>query len=180
MKRFLYVGRLLYYKGIEDLIRAVGKVSEGGRQIRLDIVGNGQDLYESYLRQLVHQLELGAYVKFYGWRSNTEVMKLMSKATALVVPSWREAFGLVALEAMTIGTPLIVSRVGGLKELVSPTCALTFEAGNIDQLSKVLIKALNSPSLLQIHSKRALKRAKAYEWEELAPKYLNLIKNTKI
>ncbi len=175
--QFLYVGRLLDYKGLEDLIRAVSRVNQSGRQIHLDIVGKGPERYEKYLRQRVLSLELGACVKFHGWESNSEVRQRMAQATALVIPSRREAFGLVALEGMAIGTPLIVSRAGGLAELVPPECALTFEAGNINQLSEALMSALDNPSLLNLLSERAQVRALSFEWGQLAPRYLKLLEN---
>lgn len=173
--RFLYVGRLLDYKGIEDLIQAVGRVSQNGRQISLDIVGKGTVRYEKYLRQMVDSMELGAAVQFYGWRPRSEVMQRIAQAKALVVPSWREAFDLAALEGMAIGTPLIASNAGGLAELVPSGCALTFEAGNIDQLSEALMTALDNPSLLQLISARAQERALSFAWDQLAPRYLKLL-----
>jgi glycogen(starch) synthase len=175
--RFLYVGRLLDYKGVEDLIKAVGKVSYSGRQIYLDTVGNGSHLYEKYLRGLVHSMKLGTCVQFHGRTPNSEAMQRMAQAKALIVPSWREAFGFVALEGMAIGTPLIASRAGGLAELVSSECALTFETGNIDQLSEALMMALDNPSLLQLLSERAKKRALSFEWGQLAPRYLKLLES---
>lgn len=178
--RFLYVGRLLDYKGLEDLIMAVAKVSQNGSRIRLDIVGKGPERYERYLRQRVLSLELGDCVQFHGWKSNSEVRQRMAKATALVIPSRREAFGLVALEGMAIGTPLIVSRAGGLVELVPSECALTFEVGNINQLSEALITALDNPLLLKLLSEMAQVRGLSYEWGQLAPRYLKLLESMNI
>lgn len=177
---FLYVGRLLGYKGLEDLIKAIDIVSQSGRHIHLDIVGKGPDLYEKYLRRLVYSMKLGACVQFHGWRPSSEVRQRMAQATGLVVPSRREAFGLVALEGMAIGTPLIVSKTGGLAELVSSACALTFETGNVKQLSEALMTAHDDPSLLRLLSVRARDRALTFEWSQLAPRYLNLLESMKL
>lgn len=175
--RFLYVGRLLDYKGLEDLIKAVDRVYKSGRKISLDIVGKGPGQYEKYLKQLVSSLELEDSIQFHGWQPSSEVRQRMAHAAALIVPSWREAFGFVALEGMAIGTPLISSRAGGLAEIVSPSCSLTFEAGNINQLSEALMTAIDNPSLLKLFSERARERALPYEWDQLAPQYLNLLEN---
>lgn len=172
---FLYVGRLLEYKGIEDLIKAVSSIDRSGRQIRLNIVGQGTDSYERFLRQLVMKLKLGACARFHGRITDLEVRRWMAHATSLVVPSRREAYGLVALEGMAIGTPIIASNAGGLAEVVSNTCALTFEAGNIAQLAGALASALDNPSLLQIFATRGRERALTYEWGYLAPRYLALV-----
>ena len=170
-KAFLYVGRLLAYKGIEDLIKAISLLQTSGRQIPLNIVGKGADCYEAHLRQLVQSKNLGTCVKFLGWKPNSEVRQLMACATCLVVPSRREAFGLVALEGMTIGAPLITSRAGGLAELVSNSCALTFEAGNVKQLAVALRTAADNPSLLRFLADRGRDRALMFEWGQLAPRY---------
>ncbi|HEY8911159.1 MAG TPA: glycosyltransferase family 4 protein [Desulfosporosinus sp.] len=169
---FVYVGRLLDYKGIEDLIRAMSLIRQRGRQIHLNIIGKGQDHYEAYLRKLVQSKRLGAWVKFHGWIPSPEVRGWMARAAGLVVPSRREAYGMVALEGMAIGTPLIASRAGGLAELVSNDCALTFEAGNVKQLSEALITAYNNPSLLQSLAARGREQALTFEWGQLGPRYL--------
>ncbi|WP_242833743.1 glycosyltransferase family 4 protein [Desulfosporosinus sp. OT] len=174
---FLYVGRLIDYKGIEDLILAMSLIRQSGRQIRLNIVGKAPDsYYETYLRKLVQSKKLGAWVKFHGWIPSSEVRRWMERAACLIVPSRREAYGLVALEGMAIGIPLIASRVGGLAELVSHDCALTFEAGNVAQLSQVLMTAFDNPSHLRSLSKRGHDLALTYEWGRLAPRYSMILK----
>ncbi|MDA8228420.1 MAG: glycosyltransferase family 4 protein [Desulfitobacterium hafniense] len=172
--RFLYVGRLLDYKGIEDLIKAVFYVKQTGRQIYLDIVGSGDPAYEARLKLLVQSMRLSSQVRFFGWISGSEVLQLMERAAALVVPSHRESFGLVALEGMAIGVPLIASKAGGLAELVDSSCALTFEPGSIQALSSRLSMAVDNPSILPGLARRARERALAFDWKRLAPRYLQL------
>lgn len=173
---FLYVGRLLDYKGIEDLIKAVSVLKQSGRQIHLNIVGKGSDSYVGFLKQLVQSLKLGASVQFHGWMTSSEVRRWMANATSLVVPSRREAYGLVALEGMSIGTPIIASNAGGLAEAVSNACALTFEAGNMAQLAGVLASALDNPLLMQSLAAKGRERALTYEWGQFASRYLALLK----
>ena len=172
---FVYVGRLLDYKGIKDLIKAVSVLQQSGRQIQLNIIGKGTDSYEGFLRELVLKLKLGACVRFYGRTTDSEVRRWMSQATSLIVPSRREAYGLVALEGMAIGTPIIASNAGGLAEVVSNACALTFEAGNIAQLAGILASALDNPLLMQSLAAKGRERALTYEWGHLAPRYLALL-----
>ncbi|WP_197079501.1 glycosyltransferase family 4 protein [Desulfosporosinus sp. I2] len=179
MNEFLYVGRLLNYKGIEDLIHAVSIIQQSGRQIHLNIVGKGTESYEGHLKQLIQSLKLGTCVQLHGRKSSSEVRKWMGRATSLVVPSRREAYGMVALEGMVIGTPIIASNAGGLAEVVSNSCALTFEAGNIRQLSEALSRVLNNPSLLQSLSARGRERALMFEWTRLAPSYRALLEGVR-
>lgn len=178
---FLYVGRLIDYKGIEDLIQAMSSIRQSGRQIHLNIVGKAPDFYyETYLRKLVQSKKLGAWVKFHGWIPSSEVRRWMERAACLIVPSRREAYGLVALEGMAIGTPLIASRAGGLAELVSQNCALTYEAGNVTQLSQALMTAFDNPSLLRSLAKRGHDHALTYEWGRLAPRYLKVLEQMRL
>ncbi|MDR3601828.1 MAG: glycosyltransferase family 4 protein [Desulfosporosinus sp.] len=172
---FLYVGRLIDYKGVEDLIQAMSLIRQSGRRIHLNIVGKGPDYYEAYLRKLVRSKKLGTWVTFHGWISSSEVRRWMERSACLVVPSRREAYGLVALEGMAIGTPLIVSRVGGLAELVSHDCALNFDAGNVTQLSQVLMTAYDNPSFLRFCAQKGREKALALEWGQLATRYLTIL-----
>jgi len=177
--QFLYVGRLLDYKGIEDLIHAVSIRHQSGRRIHLNIVGKGTDSYEGFLKQLVRSLHLEAYVHFHGRIPSSEVWRWMARSTALVIPSRREAYGLVALEGMAIGTPIIASNAGGLAEVVPNTCALTFEAGNVAQLSEALASILDSPLLQKSLSIRGRQNALRFEWSQLAPRYLALLESVR-
>ena len=177
-KEFLYVGRLLDYKGIEDLIQAMSLIRQSGQQIHLNIIGKGSDYYEAYLRKLVQSKKLGSLVKFHGWKSSSEVRQLMERAVCLVVPSRREAYGMVALEGMAIGTPLIASSSGGLAELVFNDCALIFELGNVKQLSEALMTALDKPALLRSLATRGRERALTLEWGQLAERYKTILEQT--
>lgn len=172
---FLYVGRLLDYKGIEDLIKAVALGWRDGHQIHLNIVGKGAEFYEDHLKQLVHSLKLGGHIHFHGRIPNLEVRQWMARSTALVVPSRREAYGLVALEGMAIGTPIIASKAGGLGEVVPNSCALTFEAGNVAQLAQALANLLDNSSLQKSLSSKGQQNALRFEWSKLAPRYLKLL-----
>ncbi|KLU67597.1 glycogen synthase [Desulfosporosinus acididurans] len=177
---FLYVGRLLDYKGIEDLILAVYLLRKSGRQVRLNIIGKAPDYsYEVYLKRIVESRKLGAWVKFLGWLPSSEVWHWMGRAAGLVVPSRREAYGLVALEGMAIGVPVIASRAGGLAELTSDMSALTFEPGNIKQLADALRKAVDNPAFLRSLAIRGQEKASGLDWGQMAPRYLMLMEQAK-
>ncbi|MCB8818456.1 glycosyltransferase family 4 protein [Desulfosporosinus shakirovi] len=180
LNELLYVGRLLDYKGIEDLIKALSIRQSSGQQISLNIVGKGTEAYEKFLRQIIRSLYLDNYVHFHGRRSSSEVRRWMANSTGLVVPSRREAYGLVALEGMAIGTPIIASNAGGLSEVVANACALTFEVGNVVQLSEALASLIDNPSLQKTLSLRGLKNALNYEWSQLVPRYLQLLERCQI
>lgn len=176
---FLFVGRLLAYKGIEDLILALSILRKNGGQAHLNVIGQGTDYYINHLKKMVQSRKLEAWIKFHGWRPDLEVEQWMECAAGLIVPSRSEAYGLVALEAMAVGTPLIASRAGGLAELVSDAWAITFEAGNVEQLSAALKTALDRPSELKFLAVKGREKALSLEWGQLASKYWDLIKSVK-
>jgi glycosyltransferase involved in cell wall biosynthesis len=80
------------------------------------IVGDGPE--RSSLERLVEQLELKDAIQFTGEFSREEALHCVNRATLVIVPSYFEPFGLVALEAMQMKRPVIASRIGGLQEVI--------------------------------------------------------------
>ena len=110
---FLFIGRLSKEKGIDVLIKAFK--DSGDDLTRLNIVGSGPDE-----GRLVNLCSDDKRIKFQGNVNHTEVEIFYRKADVLVVPSvWYEVFGVVVIEAFSYGIPVIVSRIGGLKEIVT-------------------------------------------------------------
>jgi len=118
--RILYLGRLSPRKGTDVAVRAVAQMREAGTDARLTLAGAvfpGYEWFEAELRDLCHELSLGAdEVSFTGFVADTP--SLFSTADALVVPSRAEPFGTVAAEGLAAGVPVVVSDVQGLVEIV--------------------------------------------------------------
>ncbi len=113
--RFVFAGRLVPTKGLVWLLRALAKTRV---PVHLDVAGMGYQ--EGAIRDLVQRLGMVNRVVFHGWLGEGDIRKLMIASRALVFPSrWPEPAGLVALEAMAHGRPIIASRVGGIPEMVS-------------------------------------------------------------
>jgi len=110
--RLLFVGRLIPIKGLETLLRAFAVAREEVPKLTLDIAGTGP--LEAELRKLA-----GDGVSFLGHVAPPQ--PLIEQSAIVVVPSLGEGFGMVALEAMERGRPVIASRVGGLPEIVGDT-----------------------------------------------------------
>lgn len=116
-KDVLYVGRLSIEKGIEYLIQAMPKIKEEHPEVKLHIVGEG-DL-EQNLKDLANKLGIGDKVIFHGYLPNENLAKMYRKSSVLVLPSvCKEMFGLTLIEAMSQGTPIITTNIGGQAELV--------------------------------------------------------------
>ncbi len=123
---FLVVSTLARYKRIELAIEACNKTGA-----YLKIVGEGPDM--ARLKAMA-----GPTVEFYGWRKNDELFDLFSHAKAVIFPG-HEDFGLVPLEAMSCGTPVIAFGQGGATEtVINGTTGIFFNEPNTDSLANVL------------------------------------------
>ncbi|MGD0329366.1 MAG: glycosyltransferase family 4 protein [Nitrososphaeria archaeon] len=112
----LFVGRLTAQKGCEYLIRAMPQILSK-YNAKLLIVGDGPS--RSYLESEASRLGVSNRVIFTGFLSDVEMVKLMKSTDVLVVPSIYEPFGIVALEGMAAGVPVVASGIDGLSEIIS-------------------------------------------------------------
>jgi D-inositol-3-phosphate glycosyltransferase len=114
----LWVGRLAPIKGLDTLLDAVARLRAAGQDARLLIVGGDADEpangHEAWLRQRIGVLGVGDAVRFVGPQPQGVLPLYYAAADVTVLPSYYESFGMVALEAMACGSPVIASRVGGL------------------------------------------------------------------
>ncbi len=113
----LLLGRFTHEKGFDTAIKAFHLLKIRGINARLIIGGEGP--YRSFLENLVEILELKEEVQFIGRVGREQVPILLNQASIVIVPSYFESFGLIALEAMQMQRPVIASKVGGLQEIVS-------------------------------------------------------------
>ena len=115
----LYVGRIEPLKGIDILLQSLAMLEEG-LDTRLLIVGGSLEGDEELdrMKNMAEELGLGDRVTFTGSVSQTDLPIYYAAADVFVLPSHYESFGLVALEAMACGTPVVASRVGGLKTFI--------------------------------------------------------------
>lgn len=132
---FVFLGRITPLKGVAWLLRAVAKVQQ---PIHLDIAGDGHEIEE--MKTLAEQLGIRDRVTFHGWVSPEIVDRLIQDARALVFPSvWHEPGGTVAFEAMAKARAVIMSRVGGMPEVVMEgSNGLLVDPNNTDQLADAL------------------------------------------
>ena len=118
-RMLLYVGRLEPIKGLEVLMYTLGSMEEPGN-VRLLVIGGGGEHDEGYQKMigLARELNIEDRVDFLGSLSHGLLPLYYQAADVCVVPSYYESFGLVALEAMACGTPVVGSRVPGLETIV--------------------------------------------------------------
>ena len=130
---YCFVGRLSPEKGVATLIEAVAQLP-----YKLKIVGDGP-----LKEELITKVNKNAFVEFLGFKSWEEVKTIVGKARFIVVPSeCNEVLGLVALEALCLGTPVLGARIGGIPELIEEGFSgMTFERRDVEDL-KVKIEMM--------------------------------------
>lgn len=136
----LFVGKLTAFKGADTLLRAAKQYErlEKGKIITL-IVGSGDE--RKKLEALKDSLGLKG-VFFLGHREQEELRRLYSTADVLAVPSRKEPFGLVALEAMACGLPVVASNEGGLPEFINSEVGALVPVDNEDMLCGAILEEL--------------------------------------
>jgi glycosyltransferase involved in cell wall biosynthesis len=174
-RRVVYVGRLLPHKGIDVLIRALDESTP------LRVYGRAYDVgYRSELARLA----TGKDVVFYENASDDEIAAAYRSARAVVLPSvhnasdgfhpWPELLGLTLIEAMASGTPVIASRVGGMREIVSHgETGYLVEPGDVEGLGARIGDLVDGGARWRSMSDRALASARAqFTWERVAERCL--------
>ncbi len=167
-KIILYVGRLVYEKGVQNLIGAMPKILENYHDSKLVICGRGGMMDE--LKQEAHNLGIDEKVYFVGYCDAAKVQKMYINADIAVFPSTYEPFGIVALEGMLSGTPTVVSDVGGLNEIVEHgVTGMKSYAGNSNSIADSILALLYDQELCDRVSKNAIEVVKEkYNWNIIA------------
>lgn len=111
----LYLGKITPLKGIEDLFRAVAELPDA----RLTVAGNDNGGYLEQLKASASELGIAARVRFAGFLSGRDKEEALARAACVAVPSRYDAFGLVPLEALAVGIPVVVSSAAGCVEGLS-------------------------------------------------------------
>lgn len=135
-KVILFVGRLVPVKGISYLLRTLAKVRQKRQDFFLDIVGDGSE--RKRYEELSGQLGLNQIVKFYGFKSNEEVAKFMRRSDFFVQTSVYETFGVVYIEAIASGLPIIATNTGGIPEIINKDIGILVPPKDIDALNEAI------------------------------------------
>lgn len=167
-KIILYIGRLVYEKGIQHLISAMPKIINGYNDTKLIIGGKG-GMYNE-LREQARNLGIENKVYFTGYLSSKEVQKMYKCADIAVFPSTYEPFGIVALESMLAGVPTVVSDIGGLNEIVDHGInGMKSYAGNSNSIADSVLALLYNHQLCDDIVKNAKAKVKQeFNWNKIA------------
>ena len=180
----LFVGRIEPLKGVDTLIQAMSCLDLKGLQlpVHLAIIGGEpnaipEDMSDEMtrLQKLCDDLFMGGMVVFLGKRGQDTLPYYYSAAEVLVMPSLYESFGMVALEAMACGTPVIASEVGGLGYLVQDgVTGFTIPDSDPKELCDKLALLLGDSDLRETMGSHASKYALDYAWEKIAAQIVDV------
>jgi glycosyltransferase involved in cell wall biosynthesis len=128
------------YKGIDHLIEAMPQIRQEIPAARLRIIGRGDDTPR--LQKIASRLHLGDAVRFLGYVGDEDLRREIRDCRIFALPSRREGFGLVYLEAMAQGKPCVAARSGGAPEVLSPETGVLAEYANLPALAQACVHAL--------------------------------------
>ena len=133
---FLSVGNLVPLKGFDILIKAFHKAFANEKEVYLNIIGDG--IERGNLQNTINQYGIGDRVKLVGQKTRSELSLMMKDANAFVLSSRSETFGVVYIEAMLTGMPVIATQCGGPEEFVNENNGILIPTDDIDSLVKAL------------------------------------------
>jgi glycosyltransferase involved in cell wall biosynthesis len=176
--RFLYVGRLVAFKGVDVLLRTFARARELRPGITLTIAGDGAE--RDALEALAAQLGLAADVTFLGHIGPNDVLRAFVNCDALVIPSvCPENLPTVAIEAMGVGRAILASRIGGIPELVADGVnGLLTDPFDEAALADGMVRLASQPDLCRHMGEAGRRRAAAYTATTFVSNILTLYDRT--
>lgn len=173
---FVFVGRLEPLKAIDSILEALSLIAQSRQDLLLSmeliVVGGNLDDHDpelNRLKALTTQLQVEEQVRFIGSQEHSRLRELYAAATAVLMPSDYESFGMVALEAMASGAPVIASEVGGLAYLVKDEeTGFLVPSREPAELATHMVDIMENSDLQRRMSKAAVQAAAQYSWGNIA------------
>jgi glycosyltransferase involved in cell wall biosynthesis len=141
--QFYCAASLIERKGVHVLLRAFAKAFRGNAGITVTVAGDGPMRTE--LRELAQALEITDQVTWLGQISRERMREKMWSSHCFVLPSFHETFGVVLIEAMSTGLPVIATHCGGPEEIVDDRSGILLPPGDVDGLARALLEVTQRP-----------------------------------
>lgn len=172
---FLSVARLTKRKGIDLLLQAFGTMAqESPVPAKLLLAGDGEEL--GPLKELAKQLGITESIEFLGRVDHAQVALLYNKVDVFVLPSKNEGMSNAALEALASGLPLIVSRTGGMSELVqNEVNGFLVDPQHRQDFSQALLELVQSGEKRKKFGSESRRRAEERSWKHVADQFLDVL-----
>jgi len=173
------VGRVDKDKSVDVVIRAVGALAETNA-VELVVIGGGEELAE--LKELVHQNHWESVIRFTGSipHDSPELVEWYQRSDCFVTASTIEAQGIVALEAMAAGKPIVAANAGGLPELVTPNVnGFLVAPNNVTDVTNAIRKLASDPALREQFGAESRRLAAAHDSQAMLGKFRSLYQTMK-
>lgn len=168
-----FVGRLTLQKGVDYFLRAAKRVLEFYPNTMFVVAGTG-DMELQLVEQAI-DLGVSQHIIFTGFLSDREIQSIMEVATVTVMPSVSEPFGIVPLESLVAGTPVIISKQSGVSEVLSH--ALKVDFWDVEEIAHNIMSVLSYPALHKELAQNGRKNALARTWNDAAQDCINAYRN---
>ncbi|NAS89367.1 glycosyltransferase family 4 protein [ANME-1 cluster archaeon AG-394-G21] len=174
-KIILSVGYLEQIKGHKYLINAMKEIVKRRTDVLCIIVGNGK--LRNELEMQIKELELEDYIRLAGEKPHQKIPLWMNACDVFVLPSLRESFGVVQIEAMACGKPVVATYNGGSEEIIiSEDYGLLCEPANPEELAEKILIALDK----EWDGEKILKYAERFRWENIVKEILEVYKDVSV
>jgi len=171
----LYVGRLVPEKGVFDLLQAMARVL-AATPCRLRIAGDGESA--AAMTRMAERFGIADCVEMLGYVTGSGLARCYAEADALVLPSYREGFPTVLLEAMSMGLPIVTTKLRGAPDrLEEGVNALFVSPRRPDELARALERVLSDDRLRTSMAANNLAKVKEFAPEAVAPQYLAIFES---
>jgi glycosyltransferase involved in cell wall biosynthesis len=172
----LFVGTLIKRKGADYLLQAMPAIVSSHPGVQLVVIGEGPE--QPALERIAGELGIAQQVKFVGWQPRESVRVWMQRAKLLVLPSVEEGLGVVLLEALACGTPIVGSDVGGIPDVVVPEVGMLVPPADPERLAAAANRLLGDVQLWHRMSRQARLHAEShYDWPKIAERFIEIYRD---
>lgn len=167
----LYVGRFIYWKGMDLGLRAIAKMRANGIPVRITMIGQGPE--QEDWQQLISQFKLGDSVTWVPWMKQQDLLAAYQTFDVLLFPSMHDSSGNVALEAMASGLPVVCLDLGGPAQIVNASCGRVISVKGLDAdqviagLADALTEIVRNPDIARNLRTGALARVSEFSWQNV-------------
>lgn len=170
-KIILTAGSLIEIKGHKYLVDAIGEVIKHRKDVICIIIGDGE--LENKLQKQIRKAGLQNYIMLTGGKPHNEIPIWMNACNVFVLPSLKESFGVVQIEAMACGKPIVSTKNGGSEEIISNEClGYLIEPENSNELALGLLAAINK----EWNVEKIVEHTKRYDWDIIVNDIIDIYK----
>ena len=164
-------------KGVEEVIKAFSFICREESKSKLWIVGGGEDVYVKELKTMISEYGIEKSVEWFGIVTEAKKYELMARAHLLLHASVKEGWGLVVLEAASVGTPAVVYNVSGLRDIVKHNkTGIVLQTNSPQEMAREAMVLLKNNYKYTLYQQNGKKWVDGLRWDDVIKKSLDLFK----